>query len=329
MAEIIGRQIAAGIGVEDVRGTAPTTPDRWFRAVTASIVERAERATDDTKRGRLEDSEGARIVRKWVEGSLEGIVHADAIGFLFYNLYGAVNSQVVTGSIYDHVFTLQNSIQHPSLSVFAYDGGVQNLVYRNGMVSSLELTVTTDDYVRFSAEFIAKDSASNADSPSYATEYDFISRDVTMKIADTEGGLSGATALKVKEMNISWTAEAIADYVFGSYNPDDVYNSSFMIEGQMTLNYEDNTFKDLYLADTYKYMQIVIEGAADIGSGNHPTITILFNRVQFNDWNREGGNDELVTQPVSFKAFLNVTDSQQSEVTLRNLMASYSNPVSA
>jgi hypothetical protein len=98
-----------------------------------------------------------------------------------------------------------------------------------------------------------------------------------------------------------------------------------MIEGDFTLNFADETFKDLYLGDDAKYMSITIQGAADIGGGNNPTITILLNKVQFMDWNRAGGANELVTEPITFRAFYNPSDSKQSQVTVQNLTTSYDN----
>ena len=329
MSEIVGRQIEAGVGVEYTRGSEPAGPEKWFKNVMASIVERAEKIVDDNKRGILEDSEGARVIRKWIEGELSGILHADAIGYILYNLYGAVSSSNVAGSVYSHDFTLAQSIEHASLSIYAKDGAVQQKVYTNGMVASLELVASVDDYVRFTANFIAKQSASNSDSPSYDTEYDFIARDIVVKIADSEAGLSGASAIKVKNLTISWDTGLVRDHVVGSYFPDDIYNAKMSIEGEFTLNFGETTYKDLYLADTNKYMQIAITGETDLGSGNYPTLTILLYKVRFMDWNREGGADELVTQPVRFKAFYNASDSAQSKVTLQNLTTEYDSAVSA
>ena len=76
-------------------------------------------------------------------------------------------------------------------------------------------------------------------------------------------------------------------------------------------------------------MQITIQGSADIGSGENPTILILLNKVQIQDWDRAGGNDELVLQTIPFKAFYNAVDSQQSKITLTNLTSEYSQPISA
>lgn len=322
--EIIGREIEVGVGVESTRGTALTSAEKWIKNVTADIVEKAEHVVDDATRGRLEDADSRRVVKKWIEGNLEGIAFADMIGYLFYNLYGSVSSAVVTGAVYDHEFTLDQSIQHASLTLFAKDGSVRQQTFNNGMVGTLELTASVDDFVRFSASFMASLGAANTDTPSYDTEYDFIGRDITVKVAATEAGLPGATATKIKDLNITFDAQLISDHILGSYTPNDIYNSGFSIEGSFTKNFDDETFKDLYESDVSQYIEITIEGAADIGGGNFPTITILMNRARVMDWTRSGGNDELVTEDVSFKAFYQPTDTQASKITVRNLTTEYS-----
>jgi hypothetical protein len=323
--EIVGRQIEFGVATEASRGSAEAAADKWMRKVTANVVERATHALDDTTRGKLEDGEGRRVVQKHVEGDVEGVLHADVLGWLLANIYGVVNTSTVTGSVKSHVFTLRQNIQHQSLTLFAKDGGVQQLTYAGAMINTLEINAAIDDYVRFTASFLAMVAANNSATPSYDTEYDFVARDITVKIADTEGGLSSATAIKVKEMSVSWDQGLLRDHVVGSYTPDDIYNARLMIEGTFTLNFADETFKDLYLGNDAKYMSIVLEGEADLGSGNKPTVSIVFNKVQFMDWNRGGDSNELVTEPISFRAFYNPTDSEQSTVTLKNLTASYVN----
>lgn len=325
MAEIIGREIEFGVATEATRGTPETVADKWARKVTANVIEKALHALDDTTRGKLEDGEGRRVVEKYAEGEVSGIVHVDVLGWLLSNIYGVVVSANVTGSIYSHVFNLGQNIQHQSLTLFAKDGAVQQLTYANAMINTLELSASIDDFVRFTANFIAGVATDNSDTPSYDTEYDFVARDITVKIADSEAGLSGASAIKVKDLNVKWDQGLVRDHVVGAYTPDDIYNTKLMIDGQFTLNLSNETYKDLYLGDTAKYMQISIVGEADLGSGNYPTVTILLNKVQFMDWNRSGGSDELVSEPISFRAFYNATDGKQSQVTLKNLTSAYDN----
>jgi hypothetical protein len=237
--EFIGRQIYFGIAAESVRGTAEAAATRWLRKTTCDIIPRSERVTDDTSFGRLEDADRVRTVRKWNEGSLEGIVHADVLGYFLLNLYGDVESTVVTGSIYDHVFELDQTIQHPTLTLFVKDGAVRDVKMAGGVISSFELSASTDDYLRYTANFIGKQEAAATSSPSTETEYDFVPRDIEIKLADAEAGLSGATATKAKEMTITWNPNAIVDYTFGSYSPDDIYNGAFSIEISLTRNYTE------------------------------------------------------------------------------------------
>lgn len=323
MAEIIGKDIEVGVAAEATRGTAESTADHWVKKVTANIIPRTQKVVDDSTLGVIEDSQGARVVRQWFEGELAGVLHADAFGYLLYNLYGTVSSSNVVGSVYSHDFSLQQSIEHPTLSIFRKDGSVNQDVFGGGMLSTLEVSASTEDYVRFTANFMAKSTTSNSDTPSYSTEYDFIGRDITVKVASSEAGLSGATALNLKTLNVRYDVGATADYVFGSKNPNDIYNTTMGIEVEFTKNYDDTTFEDLYNADTYNYMQISIVGEADIGSTNYPTITWVLNKVQVQDWSRSGDAGSLVEETVTLKAFYNASDSEQSTVTLKNLTAAY------
>jgi hypothetical protein len=327
--EFIGRESEAGLAIEAVRGTAETTADKWMRKVTANVTERAIHAVDETTRGRLEDGEGRKVVQKYVEGDVEGIVHADAIGYLFANLYGVCVSATVTSGVYTHAFSLGQNIQHPSLTLFAHDGAVQLRKYSNCMVSSLELSAAIDDFLRFTASFGGSAATASTDTPSYDTEYDFVAKDIVVKMADTEAGLSGATAMKCKDITIKWDQGVIRDHVLGSYEPDDNYNGKMAIEGSFTLNFSDTTMRDLFLGDAAKYMSVTVTGDDDIGSGNYPTIAVVLNKVQVMDWNRAGGADELVTEPISFRAFYNPTDSEQSTVSLKNKTSEYDEVPSA
>lgn len=325
MAEIIGRQIEFGVATEATRGTAETAADKWARQVSATVVEKATHAVDDTTMGRIEAGMGRRVTQKFIEGQIDGILHIDTLGWYLSNIYGICNSTEVDDPITDHVFTLKQNIEHTSLSLFAKDGTVQQHVFNNCMVNTLTLNAAIDAYVRHTATFIGSDAATNSDTPSYDTEYDFVARDLSVKVATSEAGLTGASALPVKAFDITWDQGLIRDHTAGQYGPADVYNSQLMIEGTLTLNFVDQTFKDYYLGNDALYMEVKIQGEADLGTGNNPTITILLNKVQWMDWSRTSEQGELVTQPLPFRAFLNQTDQQQSQVTLRNMTTAYTN----
>ena len=322
--EMIGRQIDFALAVESTRGTAEAVADRNVRKVTCNLIPRAERVIDDTTFGKLEDATNIRTVNKWNEGDVEGIVHADVMGYYFYNIYGEVASTTVSGDVTEHVFTMDQTIKHPSLTLFVKDGEVRQEKLAGGMITTLELSASTDNFVRYTANFLAMEGETDTSTiPSLATEYDFVSRDISVKMASSQAGLSSATPLKLKDMSLTWNTNAEADFVFGDYSPDNIYNKQFSIEGSFTRNFVDETFKDLYESDDFEYMEITIEGEADIGDGNNPSITILLNKVAVQDWSRTSAGDDLVTEDVSFKAFYHETDEQASQVTLVNVTDAY------
>lgn len=324
--EFIGKQIEVGFSIEGTRGSAESTTSKWLKNVNVNIIAKVEKVVDNNSQGRIEDSVGQRVIQKWLEGAIEGIVHVDAIGYLFNQLYGAVDTSDEGDSVYSHVFTVNNSIENNTLSIFVKEGGVSQKVLNGAVIDSLELNADVGDFLRFNASIIAKEEAANSNTPSYDTEYDFIAKDITIKTADTEVGLSSGTTVKAKNIRINWNPGAIRDHVFGTYAPDGVYNANMAIEGSFEKNYDDDTWKDLLNGDAYKYMQIVIEGSALIGGVLKPSITLLLNRVQVTNWDRSGDNDVLVTESIDFKAFFNLSDTQQSKLTLQNNTQNYDSP---
>lgn len=326
--EVIGKQLEIGLGVESIRGTEASSV-KWIKNVSAGIQDKAEHVQDGSSRGKFEDMDGRRVIKKFIEGDMECYLYADSFGFLAYNLYGEVSSSLVGSGVYDHVFSLNQSSLNPSLSIFVKDGDAQQLVFKNGHLSSLELSASVDSYVNITASFKAKDSEDDTSTPGYDTEYDFIGKDISVKIADTEAGLSSATPMCVKELSITFDKGLIDDYCLGSYYPADFYQSKMSIEGSFQKNFEDETFKDLFASDTAKYIEIKIEGDTAIGETYKPTLTLRLNKVMISNWERSGGKDELVIEDVEFKAFYNATDGEQSTLTLRNLTEAYEIEVSA
>lgn len=329
MAEIIGRDIEAGVAVEDTRGTLAPSMERAIRHVTAEVLPQAEHVEDDSTRGQLEDFEDRRVVQKWIEGDLEGPIRAGMAGYFLYNLYGSVSSsELETSGVYEHVFNLEQSIKHPSLSFFLKDGDVSNQGYNGAMVSSFELNAAPDDLVRFSSTIGAIEGAdASSYTYSYETDYDFIGRDVSVKVAASKSGLSSANPLNAKEVTISWDPNVIMDeFVFGSYTPNDIYNAGMNIEVELTKNYTDSTFEDLYRNDEAEYMEIDITGDSDISddsSSKNAKINVVLNKVKVTDWSRSGGSDEVVTEDVTLRGFYNASDDKQSEVTVQSKVSEY------
>lgn len=328
MADIIGRQIEVGVATEYTRKAGKTTAEKWIKKITGIFLKKHDVKIDESQINRLEGASNERIVKTWVEGNIEGNVHIDAIGYFFYNIYGTdTESPVGTGG-YKHIFSLNQSIQHATLSFFAKYGAIVQEMYNGCMVGELEISAKPDDFVMFKASILGIDGVANADTPSYDTEYDFIGRDVAVKVATTEAGLTGATTLKLNEAVIKWTNNLAEKQVLGAYTNDDIENTELAIEGSISGYFEATTLKGYEEANTPIYMQIKIEGEATIAVNQKPTITILLNKVLLKNRGISGGANEKVLETFDFKAFYNPTDTEASTVELINLTAEYDTPSS-
>jgi hypothetical protein len=317
MQTIIGKEIEMAVSIEAVRGTAEATAHRNIRKVECNIIPQTETVLDDTTSRGLEDAEGVTVVKKFSEGDISSIVHADTFGYFLLNLYGSVESDEVGDEVYKNTYTLLQNIEHPTLTLFVKDGSVRQSKIASGVVSNFELTATNDDYVRYSASFIGKEGVADTSTlPEPAKEYDFVGRDVTIKVADTAEGLSSAEALDVENITITWNPNIQTAYFLGSYSPAKINNGAFSIEGSFTKHFVDETFKNMKEGNTAKFMSINIKSSVAIDTGIYPEITIILDRMMVTDWNRSSGANEYVREDVTFKAFKNSTTGKASQVEL-------------
>lgn len=328
MADIIGRQIEVGVSTEYTRKTGKTTVEKWVKKITGTFLKKKDTKVDESAYNRLEGAPNERIVKTWIEGSIEGNVHADAIGYFFYNLYGADTESAAGTGGYKHTFSLSQSIQHATLSFFAKYGAIVQEMYNGCMVQDLEISAKPDDFVKFKASILGINNAANSATPAYDTEYDFVGRDVSVKVATTEAGLAGATALKLNEATIKWANNLAEKQVLGAYTNDDIENTELAIEGSISGYFDGTTLKGYEEANTPIYMKIVIEGEAVIAVNQKPTITLILNKVLLKNRGISGGANEKILETFDFKAYYNTADTEASTLELINLTAEYDTPTS-
>lgn len=319
MDSIIGKEIEFAVANEVVRGTAETTATKNVRKVECNIIPQTEIVEDDTTSSGLEDGEGLSITKKFTEGDVSSIVHADSFGYFLNNLYGTVVT-TAEGDAFKHEYSLLQNIEHPTLTLFIKDGAIQQSKVANGVLTNLEITASVEDYVRYTASFMGKEAVDDTSTlPTATKEYDFVGKDVTIKVADTLEGLAGASALDIENITLTWNPNVQTAYFLGSYSPAKINNGAFRIEGSFTKHFVDETFKGMKEGNTSKFMQIEIKSSVAIDTGVYPTLTIIMDRVMVTDWSRTSAGNEYVKENVSFRAFKNSDTGNQSVVELTNL----------
>lgn len=324
MTILIGRQIDIGIGLETVRGTA-VAPAYWLPAVVKDVEDKFEMAVDEAARGVIEGDDDAVVTKKFSEGDIEGFVRDESIGLLLLNIFGDVASALKGGEtiVYVHDFSVDQSVQHPSLTV-AMKHPNENIRFTNAMINTFELTVELGAYIGFTAGIMGKKGASASDTVAYTVENEFVPQHVTVKMAANLAGLDAATAIKVKSATLTINKNVETDDVAGSVDPSDVLNKEFRVEGSIELLYDDTTYKAMALAGTQKAMRLAIKNTdKTIGTAANPELVLDLAKVKITEFARSGGNNDLVKQALSFTAYYSSDDSSMITAKLTNLVDTY------
>lgn len=223
----IGRLIQVGVAKETTRGTAISSATFWNPWMDLTLDEKKEFAIDEQSYGIIEDTTNLTQTKRWAQGSIAGNVADTTIGLILYALFGGYS---VTGSgPYVHTFSVAESAQHQSLTLFLHDPlSAVDYSYANGIVEKLEISAELKKFINFNASIMAKTGASqSAFSPSTTSEGRFVPQYITANFAIDSGGLAGtktatgtcSTTIHVTALSISTTLLRIGMTVTGSNIP--------------------------------------------------------------------------------------------------------------
>lgn len=189
----IGRLIQVGVAKETTRGTPISSASYWNPWMDLTLDEKKEFATDVQSYGVIEDNTNLTQVKKWAQGSLAGNVADQSIGLILYSLFGGYGVSGPSDSAYTHTFTIGQSAQHQSLTLFLHDPlAAVDYSYANGVVEKLELTMALKKFIEFNASVKALTGASQSTfTPSTATENRFVPQYLAAKFALNYSGLQG------------------------------------------------------------------------------------------------------------------------------------------
>lgn len=327
MTKFIGRQVNVGIGKESVRGTA-VAPTYWVPKMELSHDDKIQQVVNENSMGIIEDSTDASVVQKFSEGEIKGRALDDSLGLFLMATIGSDVATVVGGEtlVYDHVFSVLQSAQHPSLTIAVKEPNNANgLRYTLAMIDSLELNAELNKFVEIKAKYRANSNATGTLlTPSYPTTSNFfLPQHGVIKVATNQAGLAGASAINIKRATLSVKKNIEDDQVIGNIGVTDRLNKQLEIEGSIEIMYDDRTYVDtMMLGDLQKALRIsFINTDKVIGNTSNPTLTIDLHKVKFSEVGLKLDNGDFVTQTLNFKAFYNTTDSKMITTTLRNLVA--------
>lgn len=320
----IGRKAGVGFKKETTRGTAEASAGIFIPYTSLSADDVPEKIMDEASIGVLVNSVDDAVGVKRAEISIEGKAEAISIGDILLQALGQVSSANNGDSTYTHTFSFLNDT-HPSYTLFKSDP-IQSMKYALAMLSKVDFNIQLGQYFLFTAEYIAKAGATATVSPTYATtQYNWLPQHASVKFADTIAGLSGATAICSRVVNLSIEKGLVTEQCLGSQDYNDIFNGQVQISGSLELVFKTDQYRQWLMNDTKKVLRIEVDDAGTIiGSGTRtPKLQMdLYNvKVQSSPVSYE--QSELATVTVEFNGYYSVSDAEIMKAYLTNTQATY------
>lgn len=324
MTKIIGKQVAFGIAKEASRGVAESGADIWVQHNAFDVQDRVEKIVNESSSGLLVEGIGDTIAKVWSDGNVEFKVGDVSFGYLLMSLLGSVSTSANGDGTYKHTFTLNNSSQHPSLTLFRSDPQ-QDYTHANGMIDSLNLNVELGSYFIADVGFMAKKGVEASLTSAYVSENEFLPKHMTVKLADNAGDLDSASGICVQRASLNFAKNIVDEQCLGSLEPIDFYNTMISVDGSLEVYYDKKDHRDDLVNDVAKALRIqAVNSDVVIGSGSqNPEVTIDLNLVKYQATPIEFDNNNLVKQTIEFKGYYKVDDGALTTVELTNTQSSY------
>jgi hypothetical protein len=318
MTKFVARRGTLGIAIEATRGT-PVSPTFWVPWSTMSFHDTIDEEREEQGLGVIADGDSKYVTMKKAEGDVEAEIYDKALGVILTGLLGA-NPSTAGSNPYTHTFTLSNTNQHKSVSLYWKDPD-RSEIYALGMIDSLKLTVEPSGKAQWAISFkskVAKDWT--AQTPVYTSlGAKWLHQHLTFKLASAVGSLAAATPIALKSLELNIAKNLIFDTTAGTVEPDDILNQQLSVEGSISLNEEDDTYRNYMKNGTYKAMEIKLNG------GTSSILTFQFPRVDFSEWEPDLALNDIAKQNINFKANYDQANALDiiSTATLVNTQVSY------
>lgn len=185
-------------------------------------------------------------------------------------------------------------------------------------IDSFDFECVTGQFCKISTKWMGKKLASTtAQTPTYATEYPFLAKAASVKLASAFTSLDAASAINVESFKLSIPKNLALFQAFGSTDLTSLHNQDWgPITGEMTLLYNAITYRDYVIASTKQAIRFAVTNPATIGSAANPTLQFDIPSAGL-EFSRTTENAGLVRQTLKFTCEYDVTTTY----TIRALLA--------
>lgn len=312
----ISRLGAVGIGVEALAGTAvPAT--HWLQFTKGpTLTDKYEYENIKTARGRVEASQGQKLMKTYGEGNIEVILDDITSVIPFGMILGAVSSATAGVSIYDHTITVNNS-NTPKTATVIFDRVTDTRTFTNAVIEKLDIKVS-DGFAELTMALKSREGATGSASESYSTVANFNFKDLSVKFGVDVAAATSASATPLSGVDLSIKRDVAMIYQTGQNYPQNFVYNTLEVTGNYSLLFDSTTERDKYLANTANAMILTFTNGLN-------SVKITLPKVMIKNWDSSNDIDKEVSQTADFESHYDSTTATSISAVIRNTTASYTN----
>lgn len=324
MARTSTRLKGIGLGKESVRGTS-VAATVWYPVLEFNFRDNIDKIMNESRFGVLDKNSARHIVKQWGEGDMTGAIYINAFGHILNNFFGQTpTTTTVETTAKKHVWTKAQTNSDLTHTISTDDAN-EDLRFAMGMIDTLKIDYVKDDYVKFTATFMSKKSASASNTPAYTVEAKFLPSHAVIKTAATgSSNLTAASALtNIVSLSLEFKKNLVQATALGSSDLEGLYNTDFEATGTIERYYDDTTFRTYARNNTERSLRVdLIDTATIVGAVTNPSLRFDFEQVSF-DFPEDGDQDGLATETINLTALWNSSASKTVTAELTNATASF------
>lgn len=312
----ISRLGALGIGVEAIAGT-PVAATHWLQFTKGpTLTDKYEYENIKSARGRVEASQGTKLMKTYGEGNVEVILDDITSVIPFGMILGSVSSASAGASIYDHTISVNNS-NTPKTATVIYDRVTDTRTFTNAVIEKLDIKVA-DGFAEMTMALKSREGATGSASESYVTVANFNFKDLSVKFGVDVAGATSASPTPLSGVDLSIKRTVAMAYQTGQNYPQNFSYETLEVTGNYSLLFESTTERDKYLANTANAMILTFTNGAN-------SVKITLPNVRLNNWSPSNDIDKEVSQSADFEAHYDTTAATSISAVIRNTVSSYLN----
>lgn len=318
----LGRQVKYGIG----KG-ADAAATKWVNQLKFELNPKSEYINNESAYGVIEKTNQSDITKKWAEGSLEAKLTSGFAGDILLASFGTVvtsDNADTDPTVKDHTFTINQNISGQPYTFYRKDG-LSTEKYTLGRVGNFELSMELDDYIKYTADVMAKVGVTTTATPAYNDETEFVAKHFSVKTAANTAGLAAALNISsVESFTLTANSNIEADFQAGDVEPYGFTSRGYELSFEMTARYNDTVYETAYRNGTTVALQVTAKNTdVTIGATAKPGLVFTAPKVNITDWARSEDLDSPITQTFTGTIHYSAADAYALRGVLTNTTAAY------